>query len=380
MACTVAISSPVFSPSRISVHCKAAGAASSSSPEALTRSLSPSSVTSPSSPLRVLRASKPHPSGLIRPSTSDCSSSTSSTVWKRNRPGRLDIPNVPVTFGDWPDAGTAMGEDLVEFEGDGYSVCCKRGKRRRAIEDRYSAMVNLRGDCKQAVFGVFDGHGGASAAEYASQNLVKNIWDEIEKSSDNDDEIKEAVKNGYLKTDTEFLKQDLQGGSCCVTAFISNSNLVVSNAGDCRAVVSNGGIGEALTSDHRPSRTDEKERIEALGGFVGCSRGVCRIQGSLAVSRSIGDRSLKQWVIAEPETRVITLHSQLEFLILASDGLWDKVSTQEAVDVARPFCIGSDKPQLLSCCKKLVDLSVSRGSCDDVSVMLIALGKFCSNT
>ncbi|CAH9074746.1 unnamed protein product [Cuscuta europaea] len=267
MACTVAISSPVFSPSRISVHCKAAAAAaSSSSPEALTRSLSPSSVTSPSpsSPLRILRASKPHPSGLIRPSTPDCSSSTSSTVWKRNRPARLDIPSVTVTFGDCPDAGSVMGEDLVEFEGDGYSVCCKRGKRRRAIEDRYSAMVNLRGDYKQAVFGVFDGHGGASAAEYASQNLAKNIWDEIEKSSGDDDEIKEAVKNGYLKTDTEFLKQDLQGGSCCVTAFINNNNLVVSNAGDCRAVVSNSGIGEALTSDHRPSRTDEKERIEAL--------------------------------------------------------------------------------------------------------------------
>lgn len=52
--------------------------------------------------------------------------------------------------------------------------------------------------------------------------------------------------------------------------------------------------------------------------------GVWRV-GSLAVSRAIGDRHLKQWVTAEPETKILTMESDLEFLILASDGLWDKV-------------------------------------------------------
>ena len=50
-----------------------------------------------------------------------------------------------------------------------------------------------------------------------------------------------------------------------------------------------------------------------------------RIQGSLAVSRGIGDRHLKQWVIAEPETKILQIQPEHEFLILASDGLWDKV-------------------------------------------------------
>lgn len=54
-------------------------------------------------------------------------------------------------------------------------------------------------------------------------------------------------------------------------------------------------------------------------------RGVWRIQGSLAVSRGIGDQHLKQWVIAEPETTIINIEPECEFLILASDGLWDKV-------------------------------------------------------
>lgn len=52
--------------------------------------------------------------------------------------------------------------------------------------------------------------------------------------------------------------------------------------------------------------------------------GVWRV-GSLAVSRGIGDRHLKQWVTAEPETKILPMESDLEFLILASDGLWDKV-------------------------------------------------------
>lgn len=62
------------------------------------------------------------------------------------------------------------------------------------------------------------------------------------------------------------------------------------------------------------------------GGYVDCGRaGVWRIQGSLAVSRGIGDQHLKQWVTAEPETKIVAIEPDFEFLILASDGLWDKV-------------------------------------------------------
>lgn len=116
--------------------------------------------------------------------------------------------------------------------------------------------------CFQAFFGIFDGHGGAKAAQFSAENLDKNVVDEVEKMGDQD--IVEAVKHGYLRTDSEYLKEGLRGGSCCVTAMMWKGNLVVSNAGDCRAVISRGGVAEALTSDHRPSREDEKSRIEAL--------------------------------------------------------------------------------------------------------------------
>lgn len=54
--------------------------------------------------------------------------------------------------------------------------------------------------------------------------------------------------------------------------------------------------------------------------------GVWRVQGSLAISRAIGDIHLKEWIISEPEIRKLPITSDCEFLILASDGLWDKVT------------------------------------------------------
>ncbi|CAH8339667.1 unnamed protein product [Eruca vesicaria subsp. sativa] len=208
--------------------------------------------------------------------------------------------------------------------------------------------------------------------EFAAKNLCNNILGEVVNVSEsNESEIEEAVKRGYLATDSDFLKKiDVKGGSCCVTALIKDGNLVVSNAGDCRAVLSVGGFAEALTSDHRPSREDERNRVESLGGYVDTFNSVCRIQGSLAVSRGIGDAHLKRWVISEPETKILRINPQHEFLILASDGLWEKVGNQEAVDIARPFCMGTDDQKQKPFC--LTGL-LGRYQCDVDSVMPLPL-------
>ncbi|RZC78048.1 hypothetical protein C5167_002246 [Papaver somniferum] len=315
---------------------------------------------------------------FCKPSTSS-SSTTTSAVPKRHRPARIDIPVVPSSF---LALETPKGNDIngiitrreIEVEEEEFSVYCKKG-RKAAMEDRYSASVGLLGDPKQAFFGVYDGHGGAKAAEFASKHMENNIMNELS-SRGADEQIEEAVKSGYLLTDSEFLKEDVRGGSCSVTALIRNGHLVVSNAGDCRAVISRGGISAPLTDDHKPSRPDEKERIEALGGYVDYVHGGWRLQGTLAVSRGIGDQHLKQWVIADPETKIFRLESDCEFLILASDGLWEKVTNEEAVDVVRALCFDGNKRPLLSACKKIAAMAVSRGSNDDITVMLIKLGNF----
>ncbi|KAF5751357.1 phosphatase 2C family protein [Tripterygium wilfordii] len=365
--------SPVFSPPSPSLFCNKIETLALTLTH-LKSAQSPSSSSSPSSPCSPLRVRLQKP--LVGISSSSLASNSLSgsrlgsgspqALLKRKRPARLDIPVVANGFGA-PETLAADGRGFeeveMEREGYGYSVYCKRG-RRAVMEDRFSATVSLQGDSKQALFGIFDGHGGAKAAQFAAQNLDKNILREVSKMEERG--IEDAVKCGYLNTDSEFLKEDVHGGSCCVTALIRKGNLVVSNAGDCRAVISNQGIAEALTSDHRPSREDEKDRVVSKvsslslhqilycqhfgteyqslirsfvyysikcaivkfvlqGAYVDMIHGVWRIQGSLAVSRGIGDRNLKQWVIAEPETKICSIKPEHELLILASDGLWDKV-------------------------------------------------------
>jgi protein phosphatase 1L len=61
------------------------------------------------------------------------------------------------------------------------------------------------------------------------------------------------------------------------------------------------------------------------GGFLHCRNGIWRVHGSIAVSRAIGDLHLKEWIISEPEIKRVPLTSDCQFLIMASDGLWDKV-------------------------------------------------------
>lgn len=214
----------------------------------------------------------------------------SASFGKRKRPARLDIPMMSLL--DFEQQPGSDGKQEVEEESDRYSVYCKRGRKRVEMEDRHSAALDLHGDPQmvlfcicifssiyvlisalrlmggcvlQAFFGIFDGHGGSKAAEYVSKRIGGKILEEMAtRRGEAVIEVEEAVRNGYLKTDVEFLKEDVGGGTCCVTAFVKKGELIVSNAGDCRAVLSVSGTAEALTSDHRPSRDDEKDRIESL--------------------------------------------------------------------------------------------------------------------
>ncbi|KAH1038828.1 hypothetical protein J1N35_040571 [Gossypium stocksii] len=379
-------SSPIF--------CKPDGSSSPSSPH-ISGSHSPKSpsslpLSSPSSPLplsstSVMTPQSPSSSSSLKSPWSVCvrkppqfslgtDAAAPPSVPKRKKPPNIEIPT-PVAVKMGFAAVTPRGEEEVQVDGEGYSVYCKRGRRGK-MEDRYSVSIDLKGDSKQAFFGVFDGHGGSKAAEFVAGNLDKVAMAEVSKRCG--DAIEEAIKEAYLTTDMDFLKEDVGGGTCCVTAMIHKGYLVVSNAGDCRAVLSRNGVAEALTSDHHVSRQDERARIEALGGYVDFCHGVWRIQGSLAVSRAIGNKHLKQWVISEPETKSLKIQRECEFLILASDGLWNKVTNQEAVDLVRPFCVDIDKPEPFSACKRLAELSSWRGSFDDISVMIIQLERFVS--
>lgn len=87
-------------------------------------------------------------------------------------------------------------------------------------------------------------------------------------------------------------------------ALICSSHIIVANCGDSRAVLYRGKEPMSLSVDHKPNREDEYARIEASGGKVIQWNGH-RVFGVLAMSRSIGDRYLKPWIIPEPEVMFI---------------------------------------------------------------------------
>ncbi|KAL8550579.1 hypothetical protein ACS0TY_009127 [Phlomoides rotata] len=264
---------------------------------------------------------------------------------KRKRPPKIEIPNVlreisTDVFKGWSvSSSQGQSDGPVCFTDSGVGVFSLKGKK-KFMEDAYKIFSSSNGNKK--FFGVYDGHGGSKAAEFVAENLHLKIIEMLEGTSEN--HVKEeACKEGFLKTDEEFLKQGLDSGACCVTALIEGREMVVSNLGDCRAVVCRDGSAEALTTDHRPAREDERRRIENKGGYVENHRGTWRVHGTLAVSRSIGDAHLKEWVMAEPDTKVVHLTPDMQYLVLASDGLWDEVSNQEAVDIVMQACSGGTK-------------------------------------
>ena len=170
--------------------------------------------------------------------------------------------------------------------------------------------------------------------------------------------------------------------------------LYCANVGDSRTVLCRaGGAARALSEDHKPSRPDEAARIKAAGGFIINKR----VMGELAVSRAFGDAEFKKGiseilgeenvgkgeeppgtdltkplVVAEPEVQVCALEPSDEFLLLACDGLFDVMTNQEAVDLARAELGKHGDPQRVA--EVLSKTAIEDlGSRDNVSIMLVVL-------
>ncbi|XP_028776543.1 probable protein phosphatase 2C 14 [Neltuma alba] len=264
-----------------------------------------------------------------------------SSSLKRKRPLNIQIPDVLQEIQAPKLHDSKALKDNVSLSGIGFGVFSVKGKK-SCMEDAHKIVSSLESNPKKGFFGVYDGHGGRKAAEFVVENLHANILEMVGNCEESRAK-REAVKAGYLKTDEEFLKKGIGSGACCVTALIHGEEIVVSNVGDCRAVLCRSGVAEVLTRDHRAELEDERRRIEEKGGYVEIHRGAWRVHGVLSVSRSIGDAHLKQWVVAEPDTKILQLTADMEFLVLASDGLWEEVSNQEAVDTVTRFLRNEEK-------------------------------------
>ncbi|KAK4050017.1 mgpp2cl-1, protein phosphatase 2C-like protein 1 [Microbotryomycetes sp. JL221] len=141
--------------------------------------------------------------------------------------------------------------------------------------------------------------------------------------------------------------------------------LYTANVGDARAVLSRQGRAVRLTYDHKGSDAKEAKRITDAGGFVMNNR----VNGVLAVTRSLGDSAMKEFVVGSPYTTETSLSEGDDFLIVACDGLWDVCQDQEAVDLIK----GVSDPQEAS--KILLDHALNNFSSDNLSVLVVALNQ-----
>ncbi|GJU73868.1 phosphatase 2C 16-like protein isoform X1 [Tanacetum coccineum] len=261
-------------------------------------------------------------------------------------------------------------------------------------------------------FGVYDGHGGCQVANYcrdrvhiALEEEIKVMKQEIVKGTMNDSvqvQWEKAFTNCFQKVDDEvggkasrsiddpFNSEPVAPetvGSTAVVALICSSHVIVANCGDSRAVLYRGKEAIPLSNDHKPNREDEYARIEAAGGKVIQWNGH-RVFGVLAMSRSIGDGYLKPWIIPEPEVTFTPRAREDECLILASDGLWDVMSNEEACEVARkririwhiknsgmPIEKGENgvDQAAQAAADYLTMLALQKGSKDNISVIVVDL-------
>ncbi|KAG2663384.1 hypothetical protein I3843_16G028100 [Carya illinoinensis] len=253
-------------------------------------------------------------------------------------------------------------------------------------------------------FGVYDGHGGSQVANYCRDRIHVTLAEEI-------DFVKEGLIHGTMKANCQeqwkkafmdcFLKVDDEVGgkaslepvapetvgSTAVVAVICSSHIIVANCGDSRAVLCRGKEPVALSVDHKPNREDEYARIEAAGGKIIQWNGH-RVFGVLAMSRSIGDRYLKPWIIPEPEVMFLPRAKDDECLILASDGLWDVMTNEEVCDLARKRILMWHKkngvtlptirgegidPAAQAAAELLSSRAIQKGSKDNITVIVVDL-------
>uniref|UniRef100_A0A7N0UHJ3 protein-serine/threonine phosphatase n=1 Tax=Kalanchoe fedtschenkoi TaxID=63787 RepID=A0A7N0UHJ3_KALFE len=258
--------------------------------------------------------------------------------------------------------------------------------------------------------GVFDGHGqwGHFVAKKVRDSMPPSLlfhWQDTLASTSIDSEAApdsnsklhkfNVWKQSFIKTcnavDHELAMQrkfdSFYSGTTALSIVRQGDMLIVANVGDSRAVLASesedGSLAAIqLTVDFKPNIPQEAERISQCNGRVFCLEdepGVYRVwlpheeSPGLAMSRALGDYCVKDHgLISEPEVTQWPISARDQFVILATDGVWDVISNQEAVEIV------SLAPDKASSARRLVECAARawkrkrRGyATDDISAICL---------
>lgn len=249
--------------------------------------------------------------------------------------------------------------------------------------------------------GVCDGHGavGQEVSGFLKENLPNDLNKAIKESKRDlikdklDDIIIRTFKEENHKLSSNESINSLLSGSTCVSLIYTPYKLITANVGDSRAIMGkfkdNKWFSFDLTRDHKPSEEDEKNRILNAGGriepmkdyddtFIGPKRVWLKDEDypGLAMSRSFGDRVAHSvGVIPTPEIKEYKFAPEDKFFIVASDGLFEFISSNDIVNIVSEYYNSGD---IVSCCEYLYKLSCEKWMkeeevIDDITMILVFL-------
>ncbi|XP_040942982.1 probable protein phosphatase 2C 6 isoform X2 [Gossypium hirsutum] len=178
-------------------------------------------------------------------------------------------------------------------------------------------------------------------------------------------------------------------GTTAVTLVKQGQDLVIGNIGDSRAVLAmrdkdNSLIAVQLTVDLKPDLPREAARIQQCRGRVFALQDepeVARVwlpnndSPGLAMARAFGDFCLKDFgLISVPDVFYRRLTERDEFVILATDGVWDVLSNKEAIDIVASAPSRSTAARaLVDCATRAWRLKYPTSKNDDCAVVCLFL-------
>ena len=243
---------------------------------------------------------------------------------------------------------------------------------RKRMEDAHINDLDLGPSNNTHIFGVFDGHGGSEVAKFVANHFTEEF---LKNPSYLRNDIKKALEENYQKMDNlmlekegkkskeeaakikennknaqiEMLRQVIDPkeqpdaqismftGCTANVLIVQDKKLFFANAGDSRSVVCKKGQAIPMSTDHKPTIPAELKRIEKAGGWVSDGR----VLGNLNLSRGIGDSEYKVDKKLKPEEQILSnfpdvktdsLSGDIDFIVIACDGIWDCKTNQEVCD------------------------------------------------
>lgn len=290
-----------------------------------------------------------------------------------------DEEGMPSPYLDRPN----LMKDVMEGGsnwGVNYGLATMQGWRSH-MEDAHTCTPDIGGPLTEwGYYAVFDGHAGSMCAQYCSHHLLEHILNTGGvKAEEDPEQVKEGIREGFLSIDRHMHKlcrSDAfdRSGSTAAVVLLSPRYTYFINCGDSRTLLCRDGGVVFYTEDHKPVNPREKERIQNAGGSVTLQR----VNGSLAVSRTLGDFTFKevewrpqteQLVSPEPEVYELERSPKDEFLIIACDGIWDAIGNEDLCAFVRNRLQLTD--DLRDICSQVIDLCLYKGSLDNMSIIII---------